>query len=66
MMISNQALGCLHCPGSGDEDVGPLALASIDLLTVAVGIVVHPGVATILLPATGAEAEGSLVLADDS
>ena len=57
-VTANRASGCLHCPGPGDENVGPLALASIDLPTAD-----HPGVATI--PTTGAAGEGSLSLADD-
>jgi len=32
-VMANRASSCLHCPGPEDENVGPLALASMDLLT---------------------------------
>ena len=56
--IANQVSSCLHCPGPGDENVGPLSLATTDLLTVATEHADHPGVATI--PAMEPKARGLL------
>jgi len=61
-MTANRASSCLHCPKPGDENVGPLALASIDILIAAAEHAGLPGVATI--PTMGAKVEGSLALAD--
>jgi len=60
-VIANRASSCLHCPGPGDENVGPLALATIPI--VAKKHADHPDVATI--PTMGTEDERSLVLAVD-
>jgi len=60
--IANQASNCLHCPGPGDENVGPLALATTDFLTVAMERADHPGVATI--PTMGTKDEGVPALTD--
>jgi len=57
-VTANRASSCLHCPGQGDENVGPLALASIDLPTVATDYADHPVVATI--PTMGLKARGPL------
>jgi len=59
-MTSNRVSSC---PGPGDESVGPLALASTDPLAVVMESVGRSGVATIQIPMTGAENEGSLALA---
>jgi len=59
--IANQASSCLYCPGPGDENVGPLALATTDL-TVATEHADHPGVATI--PMMGTKDEGFSALTD--
>jgi len=61
--IANQASSCLHCPGPGDENVGPLDLATTDLLTVAKEHADHPGVATI--PTMGTKDEELPALTDD-
>jgi len=61
--IANQAYNCLHCPETGDENVGPLALATTDILTVATDRADHPGVATI--PTMGTKDEGFPALTDD-
>jgi len=60
-VIANRASSCLYCPGPGDENVGPLALATIPMM--ATDYANHPDVATI--PTMGTEDEKSLVLADD-
>ena len=60
--IANQASSCLCCPGPGDENVGPLDLATTDLLTVATEHADHPGVATI--PTTETKDEGFPALTD--
>jgi len=57
-VIANRASSCLHCPGPGDENVGPLALATIPI--VAKKHADHPDVATI--PTMRTEDERSLVL----
>lgn len=54
---------CQNCPGPEDENAGPLALASIDLTTVAAEIAAHLDEVSILIPMKGAEVEGSLALA---
>ena len=59
-----RASSCLCCPGPGDENVGPLALASIGLPTAAAEHADQPGVATI--PTMGAGDEGSLTPAPTS
>ena len=61
-VTASRASSCLHCPGPGDEYVGPLAVTSTDLPTVATDHADHPGVTTI--PAIGAESEETLALAD--
>lgn len=66
MMTSNRASNCPHCPGPGNESVGPLAQAYMFLLTGAAENAGRSGVASFLFPTTGAEAEGSVVLADDN
>ena len=60
--IANQASSCLYCPEPGDENVGPVALATTDLLTVATEHAGHPGVATI--PTMETEDEVFPALAD--
>jgi len=62
-VTANWASSCLHRPGPGDENAGPLALTSTDLPIVAADIVGLPGVATIPMMGTGGEEP--LALADD-
>jgi len=57
-VTASRASSCLHCPGPGDENVGPLALASINLPALATDHADHPGVATI--PTMGLKARGPL------
>ena len=45
MATANRASSCLYCPGSGDDNVSPLALATIPI--VATEHADHPDVATI-------------------
>ena len=68
MSLSTPVSSCHCCPGPGVDNVGPLALATIDFPTVAAESadhsIDHSIEASIRIPTIGAEDEGSPVPAD--